>query len=88
MYFYFRFNSATDKYGNTAPRCGFFHSFKKGECFVKKWDKDNEELVDVLRVEVVRYKTNVLHFDDCLGPYPYEEYAKWNGLSSLLTGMY
>lgn len=45
-------------------------------------------LVDVPRLEIVQYKTNILYFDDCLGPYPYEELPKWNGLSSLLTGMY
>jgi len=44
-------------------------------------------LVDVPRLEIVQYKTNVLYFDDCLGPYPYEELSKWNGLSSLLTSM-
>lgn len=55
---------------------------------MKKWDKDTEELVNVLKVDLIWYKTNILHLDDCLGPYPYEEYAKWNGLSSLLTGMY
>lgn len=84
---FFCLYSATDKYGNTAPRCGFFHSFKKGECLVKKWDKDAEELVDAPKQEIINYKTNVLFFDDCLGPYPYEEQPKWNGLSSLLTGM-
>jgi len=78
--------SATDKYGNIAPRCGFFHCFKKGECFVKKWDMVNEEFIDVSRAEIVRFKTNVLYFDDSLGPYPYEELEKWNSLSSLLTG--
>jgi len=44
-------------------------------------------LVDVPRLEIVQYKTNILYFDDCLGPYPYEELSKWNGLSSLLTSM-
>ncbi|VVC44710.1 AAR2, N-terminal,AAR2, C-terminal,A1 cistron-splicing factor, AAR2 [Cinara cedri] len=83
---HFMYYSATDKYGNTAPRCGFFHSFKKGECLIKKWDKDNEILVDdIPKAELIQYKTNVLHYDNCLGPYPYEEQAKWNGLSSLLT---
>ncbi|KAL4132009.1 hypothetical protein QTP88_009230 [Uroleucon formosanum] len=82
---HFVYYSAADKYGNTAPRCGFFHNFKKGECLVKKWDNNNEILVDVPRLEIVQYKTNTLYFDDCLGPYPYEELSKWNGLSSLLT---
>lgn len=84
----FFFCSATDKYGNTAPRCGFFHNFKKGECLVKKWDRDKEELLDVSREEIAQYKTNILNLDQFLGPYPFEEQAKWNGLSSLLTGIY
>lgn len=79
------FASATDKYGNTAPRCGFFHNFKKGERLVKKWDRVNEEFVSLPRLQCVEF-ANVLSFDDSLGPYPYEELSKWNGLSSLLTG--
>lgn len=79
--------SATDKYGNTAPRCGFFHCFKKGDCLVKKWDKDNEVFVDdIPKAELIQYRTNILHYNDYLGPYPYEEQDNWNGLSSLLTG--
>lgn len=36
--------SATDEYGESAPRVGFFHHFKRSEFVVKRWDTKLEDL--------------------------------------------
>ena len=33
-----------NKYGEMAPRCGFFHDFKKTEFLVKRWDSKEEDI--------------------------------------------
>lgn len=33
-----------DKYGNVAPRSGFFHFFNQSEVLVKKWDTYAEDI--------------------------------------------
>lgn len=36
--------SATDEFGETTPKIGFFHIFKKSEFIVKCWDEKEEDL--------------------------------------------
>ena len=36
--------SMKDKYGNEAPRSGFFHYFNESEVVVKKWDTEAEDI--------------------------------------------
>ena len=49
--FHFVFYSSVGKTGDTAPRTGLFHFFKRREIFVKKWDATVEDMVDVVLSE-------------------------------------
>lgn len=41
---FFAIISAVDSEGDTAPRIGFVHNFKKSEFLVKKWDSAIEDI--------------------------------------------
>nr|CAH7727383.1 unnamed protein product [Callosobruchus chinensis] len=81
------FYSAVSNTGDTAPRTGFFHNFRKGEVLVKKWDEVNEcvsaEIVN--DEEIVKLKENLRALDSFLGPYPYDIQERWKSLTSDLT---
>ncbi|XP_072394415.1 protein AAR2 homolog [Diabrotica undecimpunctata] len=81
------FFSAVSDTGDTAPRTGFFKTFRKSEVLVKKWDKKNECISseDVSENEVVQLKENILLLDNFLGPYPYSILDKWTSLTSCIT---
>lgn len=38
------YSSGTNKHGDTVPRAGFMHFFKKSEVLVRKWDREKEEI--------------------------------------------
>lgn len=84
------FYSSVSDYGDTAPRTGFFHNFKKSEVFVKKWDKKNEciDETNVSEEEIVRLKDNLQALDSFLGPYPYDIHNKWKDLTTYLSGTF
>ena len=44
--FHFVFYAAVGKSGQSAPRTGFFHYFKRREIVVKKWDAEKEDVVN------------------------------------------
>ncbi|CAB3404407.1 unnamed protein product [Caenorhabditis bovis] len=71
----------------SAPRIGFFHTFKSGEILVKKWNKKNEDFEDQLMTdENIREKKNQLkNMDSSLAPYPYENYRSWYALTDFVT---
>lgn len=82
--------SAVGKYGEVAPKVGFFYNFRKSEFVLKKWDK---ELQDISMEssddhEVVSLKDNIVALDKFLGPYPYDIWKKWISLTSHITGKY
>ncbi|XP_018569913.1 protein AAR2 homolog [Anoplophora glabripennis] len=81
------FYSAVSDTGDTSPRTGFFHNFKRSEVIVKKWDKKNECISSesVSEAEVVHFKDNILALDNFLGPYPYDIWEKWVNLTSEIT---
>lgn len=81
------FYSAVSDTGDTAPRTGFLHNFKKSEVVVKKWDKKNECISseNVSETEVVHLKDNIRALDNFLGPYPYDIWEKWINLTSEIT---
>lgn len=81
------FYSSVSNTGDTAPRTGFFHYFKKSEVVAKKWDKVTEGLSSeqVSDEEVVRLKDNIRALDGFLGPYPYDIWEKWILLTSNIS---
>ncbi|KAJ8973031.1 hypothetical protein NQ317_012636 [Molorchus minor] len=81
------FFSAVSSIGDTAPRSGFFHNFKKSEIYVKKWDRENECVSSeaISETEIVGLKDNIRVLDNFLGPYPYDILDKWKNLTSNIT---
>ena len=84
---HFVFYSSVSSTDDVAPRIGFFHNFKRGEVFVKKWDKQTEQISTepVSEAEIVGLKDNLLALDGFLGPYPYDILDKWSSLSSNIS---
>ncbi|CAH2012783.1 unnamed protein product [Acanthoscelides obtectus] len=81
------FYSAVSNTGDTAPRTGFFHNFRKAEVLVKKWDQVNEcvSAETVSDEDIVRLTGNLRALDNFLGPYPYDIKDRWKSLTSDLT---
>ncbi|CAG9765283.1 unnamed protein product [Ceutorhynchus assimilis] len=81
------FYSSVGDYGDTAPRNGFFHRFKKGEMIVRKWDQFNEciSLESVPETEIVGLKDNIQALDQFLGPYPFTIWDKWKSLTDNIS---
>lgn len=84
---HFVYYSAVSKDGQTAPRTGFFHSFKKKEFVVKRWDDYAEDISDepIPEDELERLTSDVKHLDQFLGAYPYETWKKWLSLTNSIT---
>lgn len=85
---YVFFSAVAENTGDTAPRTGFFHYFKKGEVLAKKWDKFNECISQdaVPEAEIVGLKDNLQALDGFLGPYPYGIHEKWLNLTTHING--
>ncbi|KAL1505661.1 hypothetical protein ABEB36_005171 [Hypothenemus hampei] len=83
---YLFYNSVSNT-GDVAPRCGFFHYFKKNEILFKKWDKLNECISKepFSENEVVGLKDNFRALDQFLGPYPFSIWDKWKDLTSCIS---
>ncbi|KAL7286840.1 hypothetical protein TKK_0018979 [Trichogramma kaykai] len=79
--------SATDKYGGTAPKVGFFYIFKQSEFLVKRWDKKEERVdSDVASAESInRLKENIKELDRYLGVYPYDLWKPWCDLTDKIN---
>ncbi|XP_059490415.1 protein AAR2 homolog [Neocloeon triangulifer] len=75
--------SARNKHGDVSPRVGFFHNFKKSEILVRKWDTKEEDisLENATEEDISRIRSNLLHLDKYLAPYPFETYRDWIKLS-------
>lgn len=71
---------------STAPRTGFFHSFKPRELVAMRWDTTTEMLVDdVSEEEKEGMLSGVKNIDRNLGAYPLQSWSKWVSLSSRLS---
>lgn len=85
--FHYVHYSAVDEFGETAPKIGFLHTFKKSELLVKCWDPNKEDLsseaVDDETVE--RLKSNLKELDRFLGCYPYDTWNQWKELTNHIT---
>ena len=69
-----------------APRTGFFYNFGRGETVVRKWDKENEEIIDsVSQEDQERVRADLKNLDKCLGVYPYGSWKKWISLSDQIS---
>ncbi|XP_034937138.1 protein AAR2 homolog [Chelonus insularis] len=79
--------SATDAYGDAAPRVGFFHNFHEKEIVVKRWSITDEEVhMEDLDNEIIhRFKDNLRELDRFLGPYPYDISQYWRELTSKIN---
>uniref|UniRef100_T1IJM4 Protein AAR2 homolog n=1 Tax=Strigamia maritima TaxID=126957 RepID=T1IJM4_STRMM len=84
---HFVYYSAVSSDNQTAPRTGFFHSFKKGEIVVKKWDNYLEDIKDevISDEEIERFKVNLKDLDKHLGAYPYDSWKKWISQTHYIT---
>lgn len=84
---HFIYYSGVSKYGQSAPRTGFFHMFAPGEVLVRKWNKYNETMSEeiVSEEETERFRSNLRDLDQFLGAYPYEKWRKWVSLTSYIT---
>lgn len=82
---HFIYFSSVNKEGGTAPRTGFFHSFKSAEILVKKWNYQTEDLIDVTDNDDYRSMLLKPELDRCLGAYQFDTYDKWIGLSDYIT---
>ncbi|XP_001603971.1 protein AAR2 homolog isoform X2 [Nasonia vitripennis] len=82
--FHFVHYSATDEYGESAPRVGFFRNFKCQDFIVKRWDKNLEDLSSepVPEETVERLKANLKELDRYLGPYPFDMWNQWKDLTN------
>lgn len=82
--------SSVDNYGEIGTRSGFFHDFKLREVFVKKWDKQLQDVSAEISTadDIEKYKQNLKNLDKYLGCYPYDIYEKWKSLSNFLYGIY
>lgn len=71
-----------------SPRSGFFHSFKKKEVLIRRWDEEKgcPVPVDSLTETNLQLPENLKNLDNNLGAYPYESYKQWCGLSNFITG--
>jgi A1 cistron-splicing factor AAR2 len=76
-------------YGDTAPRTGFLHHFKRGEILVREWDNDKEELRERTKgdteLEKQRIKDNLLDLDRYLAPYDYSGLQSWKHLTEYIS---
>ena len=69
-----------------APRTGFFYNFGRGETVVRKWNKDNEEIIDsVSQEDQERVRADLRNLDKCLGVFPYGSWKKWISLSDHIS---
>lgn len=69
------------------PRADFFHTFSPKEILVRRWNGQSAafEKVDQLTEENLQMEENLKNLDTNFGPYPFETYKKWCGLSSNLN---
>ena len=79
--------SAIDEFGETAPKIGFLHTFKKSEFLVRQWDAKEENISsEVVSEEMVqRLKDNLKNLDRCLGCYPYDVWKAWQELTNHIS---
>ena len=70
-----------------SPQSAFFHTFSPKEILVRRWNGRSAafEKVDQLTEENVKMEENLRNLDTNFGPYPFETYKKWCGLSSNLN---
>lgn len=80
---HFIYFSAVSRQGDTAPRTGFFHFFKRRELLVRHYNATEEDLEseDTNTEEMERIHTNLRDLDRFLGPYPMESWQKWVSLT-------
>ncbi|XP_065883432.1 protein AAR2 homolog isoform X2 [Dysidea avara] len=81
---HFVYYSAVNSNGQAAPRTGLFHSFKKQEVLVYRWDVTNEDVTtDGVTMEMVdRITSGIKDLDNQLGCYPYESLKIWYSLTN------
>ncbi|XP_060524301.1 protein AAR2 homolog isoform X1 [Cylas formicarius] len=80
------FYSSVSNTGDTAPRTGFFHFFKKSEVYVKKWDNITQGIsTEEVSNKDVGLTDNLKVLDRFLGPYPYDILDRWKILTANIT---
>ena len=68
-----------------APRTGFFYNFERSEVLAKRFNPSTEAFDDVSTEDTQRIKAGIKDIDSGLGPYPYNSWKKWVGLTSRIT---
>ncbi|XP_046436142.1 protein AAR2 homolog [Neodiprion fabricii] len=84
--FHYIHYSAVNEFGDLAPRSGFIHNFKKSEFLAMSWDAEKEDVsTEPPSEETVRsLKQNLTSLDQFLGPYPYDIWEQWKGLTNTI----
>jgi A1 cistron-splicing factor AAR2 len=78
---HFVYYSATSAEGQTAPRSGFFHVFRRGEVVGRVWEAAAERLLPADDEQVERMRAGLREVDGRLGPFPHKQWSKWVSLS-------
>ncbi|XP_012259201.2 protein AAR2 homolog [Athalia rosae] len=82
--FHYIHYSAANGFDDLAPRVGFIHNFTKSEFLAMTWDAEKEDIsTEAPSAETVnRLKQNLASLDQYLGPYPYDIWEQWKGLTT------
>ncbi|XP_076619044.1 protein AAR2 homolog [Colletes latitarsis] len=82
--FHYVHYSAVNEFGETAPKIGFLHTFKKSEFLVRRWDTKEEDLSsEVVPEEIVqKLKDNLKELNRYLGSYPFDIWTQWKELTN------
>ncbi|KAK4277965.1 hypothetical protein QN277_015878 [Acacia crassicarpa] len=70
-----------------SPIIGFFVDVGPSEVIIRKWDQQEERLINLSEEEEERYSQAIknLEFDRHLGPYNLNHYVEWKRLSNFVT---
>lgn len=84
---HYLFTSSHGPYGDSAPRVGYLHYFKRKEILFFSWSEDKEHLLklEVSETEKQRFRENIKDLDKFLAPYDYSEFSDWRSLIDTIT---
>merc|ERR1712029_128681 len=68
-----------------SPRTGFFYNFDRSEVLAKRLNPSTEAFDDVSPKDTQNIKAGIRDIDSGLGPYPYNSWKEWVGLTSRIS---
>lgn len=83
---HFVYCASRGPYGDSAPRVGFAHFFKRSEIIIREWDNEREELRERIQEgEKEKIRENLRTLDRFLAPYDCTGLLKWKNLTANVT---